>query len=101
MKQTIVAALALSLAAGVFGTAGMAAKPKPMKKMDKASVTLKCPSCNMQMPTQATKMFPVPVKAKGQTFYCCVECKSGKAAMRAMKHMKPVKSAKPAKKAAM
>ena len=81
------------LAVGVLGASAFAAAPaaKPAKHtaMDKATQTLKCPSCHMQMPTQKTAMFPVPVKAKGKTYYCCTQCASGKKAMKAMKMTKP------------
>lgn len=85
------------LAVGVLGASALAAAPaaKPAKHtpMDKATVTLKCPSCHMQMPTQKTAMFPVPVKAKGKTYYCCTQCASGKKAMKAMKMKPAAKSA--------
>lgn len=97
MKNLISGLVATAVAVGALGLGAMAAAPKAPAakhtKMDKATVTLKCPSCHMQMPTQKSAMYPVPVKAKGKTFYCCNQCASGKAAMKAM-HMK-----KPAKKA--
>lgn len=92
------------LAVGVLGVGAFAATPAakmPAKHtaMDKASVTLKCPSCHMAMPMHKSAMYPVPVKHNGKTFYCCTQCASGKAAMKAMK-MKPKSTAKPAAKAA-
>lgn len=78
------------LAVGVLGASAFAAAPAAKHtKMDKATVTLKCPSCHMLMPTKKTAMFPVPVKAKGKTYFCCNQCASGKAAMKAMKMTKP------------
>ena len=92
MKTLFSSLAASALAAAVIGSGAFAQGAPMHKKLAAAPKTMKCPVCHMQMPTQATKTFPVAaVKVNGTTYYCCAQCAAGKKAMKA--------NAKSAKKA--
>jgi rubredoxin len=78
LKTTIVSTLLLAS----FATASIA-----------APATFKCPACGMAMAHQKGGMMTVPVYVKSakSVYYCCPDCKAGKAASAYFaKHKKPM-----------
>jgi hypothetical protein len=51
------------------------AKTVKPAKAAKPAKPARCPTCGIKLAPKKTRLFYVPIKVKGKTFYCCPFCK--------------------------